>query len=173
VRRYSHYLAIFVSLCLMAAILIFRSQIVHLGNYGYLGVFLISIATTLTIIIPVPGWAIVAGMGSVLNPALVGLVSGVGGTIGEMNGYLLGFGGRMGLQKARYYDRVVGWMNRWGGLALFVLALTPNPLFDVAAVLTGSLRYPLWKYLVYGGSGRLIKYVGYAYAGHFGLRFLF
>lgn len=172
-QRYSHYLAVFVSLALMAAIFVFRAQIVHLGNYGYLGVFLISIATTVTIVIPVPGWAIVVEMGTVLNPALVGLLSGVGGTIGEMNGYLLGYGGQMGLQKTRHYDRVVGWMRHWGGLTIFVLALIPNPFFDLAGLISGSLRYPLWKYLVYGGSGRLIKYISYAYAGHFGLRFLF
>ena len=157
----------------MAVIFIFRSQIVHLGNYGYLGVFLISIVTTLTIVVPIPGGAIIAGMGTVLNPALVGLLSGVGATVGEMNGYLLGYGGQMGLQKIRHYDRVAGWMRHWGGLTLFVLALIPNPLFDLAALISGSQRYPLWKYVVYGGSGRLIKFVGYAYAGHFGLHFLF
>ncbi|MDP2743805.1 MAG: hypothetical protein Q8P00_01910 [Dehalococcoidia bacterium] len=74
-----------------------------MGNYGYLGVFLISIATTLTIAIPLPGWTIVVEMGAVLNPALVGLLSGIGGTIGELNGYLLGYGGQMHLEKARHY----------------------------------------------------------------------
>ncbi|MDP2743806.1 MAG: hypothetical protein Q8P00_01915 [Dehalococcoidia bacterium] len=69
--------------------------------------------------------------------------------------------------------RVADWMRHRGGLTLFVMALIPNPLFDLAGLTSGSLRYPLWKYLVYGGSGRLIKYIGFAYAGHFSLRFLF
>jgi len=60
-------------------------------------------------------------------------------------------------------------MKRWGAVTLFVLALIPNPLFDVAGAVAGALRFPLWKFLLYSGAGRIIKHTFFALAGTWGI----
>jgi len=149
-----------------------RGMVSHFRGYGYLGVFLISLISSATIIVPVPGMLIVAAMGTVLNPLLIGIISGIGATICETTGYLLGYGGRAIVRDNQTYQVMVGWMRRWGGWTLFVLALLPNPLFDMAGLVAGILKYPLWRYYVFGMAGRVPKHIFYAFAGNLGLRWL-
>jgi membrane protein YqaA with SNARE-associated domain len=147
-----------------------------LGGYGYLGVFVLSVLGSATIVVPVPGLVLVFTLGGTLNPLLLGLVSGVGGTLGETTGYLLGYGGRVAIENMSLYHRVEGWMKRWGAATIFILAVIPNPVFDVAGAAAGALRFPLWKFLIYGGAGRIVKHTFVAFAGAWGmesiLRFL-
>lgn len=167
--------------------------------YTYAGVFLISMAVSATIILPAPGWLIFATLGATLNPFLVGVVSAAGGTVGELTGYLLGYSGRATIKNVSLdwrsirwlettaphpvssaakilrsinYPRMVDWMNRRGGWVIFVLALIPNPLFDVAGAVAGALRMPVWKFLLYGFLGRTPKHIAYALAGGFSLGIL-
>jgi membrane protein YqaA with SNARE-associated domain len=56
-------------------------------------------------------------------------------------------------------------MKRWGSLTIFVLALIPNPLFDIAGAIAGLLRFPLWKFLLVGAAGRIPKHIFFAYSG--------
>lgn len=164
------------SLILVIALSIFlvanRGMVAQFRGYGYLGVFLISLVSSATIIVPVPGMIIVAAMGAVLNPWLIGIISGIGATLGETTGYFLGYGGRAVVRHNQTYEVMVGWIRRWGGWTLFVLALLPNPLFDVAGMVAGVLKYPLWKYYVFGGAGRIPKHIFYAFAGNLGLQWL-
>lgn len=161
--------ALLFSLAIIVLAVLFRQKIAGLGSYGYLGVFGISVLGAATIIVPVPALALVFTMGNTLNPLLVGLISGVGGTLGETTGYLLGYGGRAAIETKGMYRRVEGWMKRWGALAIFVLALIPNPVFDVAGAAAGALRFPLWKFYLYGGVGRIIKHTAVALAGAWGM----
>jgi membrane protein YqaA with SNARE-associated domain len=131
-ERYLQIVALLFVLALSVFIFLSREKVVALGAYGYLGVFLISIITCSSIVVPVPGWILVATFGAILNPVLVGIVSGLGGTIGEMTGYLLGYGGRLAVENVGIYTRMVQWMKRWGSVTIFVLALIPNPFFDLA-----------------------------------------
>ena len=172
-ERYLQILALLFVIALSVFIILNRQKVTELEGYGYLGVFLISIISSASIVLPVPGWILVATMAFTLNnPILVGVVSGLGGTIGEMTGYLLGYGGRLAVENVRIYTRMVHWMKRWGSITIFVLALIPNPLFDVAGAAAGSLRFPVWKFLLFGAAGRIPKNVLFAYIGIWGLHFL-
>ena len=162
-------LALMLALLLLALIAVFRSRIMELVGYGYLGVFILSVLGSATIVVPVPGLALVFTLGGTLNPLLLGLVSGVGGTLGETTGYLLGYGGRVAIENMSLYHRVEGWMKRWGAATIFVLAVIPNPVFDVAGAAAGALRFPLWKFLIYGGAGRIVKHTFVAFAGAWGM----
>ena len=154
-----------------AVIVIFRSQIAGFGEYGYFGAFLVPLLCSATVVVPVPGLIIVFTLGAVLNPLLVGVISGVGGTLGETTGYLVGYGGRAAVENVGLYKRVEGWMKHWAPITLFVLALIPNPLFDIAGAAAGALRVPLWKFWLYGGAGRIIKHAAFAFAGAWGVEF--
>jgi len=136
-------------------------------SLGYVGAFIVSLISSASLVLPVPGLFIIAAIGAApgFNPVLVGLVAAVGSTIGELTGYGLGFGGRIAVEKVPKYDVVVGWMRKWGSATIFVLSLIPNPIFDVAGIASGSLKFPLWKFLLWGFLGRLPKTIMYAYFG--------
>ena len=48
----------------------------------------------------------------------------------------------------------------------------PNPLFDVAGIAAGALRYPLWQFLLVVGSGKMVKFFVFAYACSFSAAWL-
>jgi len=171
-ERYLQILALLFVLALSVFLLLNREKVAELEVYGYLGVFLISIITCSSIVVPVPGWILVAALGAILNPILVGIVSGLGGTIGEMTGYLLGYGGRLAVDNVGLYTKMVQWMKSWGSVTIFILALIPNPFFDLAGAAAGLLRFPIWKFLLFGAAGRIPKHIFFAYIGVWGFQFL-
>ncbi len=165
-------LTVLFALFICMLIVVFREYIAALECYGYLSAFLVPMLCCATIVVPVPGLIIVFTLGAVLNPLLVGIISGVGGTLGETTGYLVGFGGRTMIANMRWYYRIENWIRRWAASTLFVLALIPNPLFDIAGAAAGALRVPLWKFLIFGGAGRVIKHIFFAFAGAWGTEFV-
>ncbi len=56
-------------------------------------------------------------------------------------------------------------MRRYGLWVIFVLALIPNPVFDVAGIICGVLRIPVWKFLLAAGAGKVLKATIIAYLG--------
>ena len=176
-RNIRYIVGFFVVIIVMGGILYlywrFPEKIDELETYGYLGAFLVSALSSATIIVPVPGLIIVFTLGAMLNPWLVGIISGIGGTLGELTGYLLGYSGRVAIQNIKLYQRMEYWMRRWGSITILVLAVIPNPVFDIAGAVAGALRFPLWKFCVYGGFGRIIKHTLVAFAGAWGMEFAF
>ena len=139
----------------------------ELQNVGYAGVLAVNVIGSASVIVPVPGLAVVCGAsaGDVgLNPVLLGLAGGFGSTVGEMSGYLAGYGGNTLIQRSKHYERFRQLVIRNGGMALFVLSVIPNPLFDIAGIAAGSLGYPLKRFLLYVLAGKVIKFVVVAYA---------
>jgi uncharacterized membrane protein YdjX (TVP38/TMEM64 family) len=153
------------SLAITALILAFREQLLALRGYGYLGVFLISMLGNATVILPVPSLAIVFAGGGVLNPLLVGLVAGVGEPIGELTAYLAGYAGNAVVEDDERFVRIRAWMERRGFVTLLVLSAIPNPVFDMAGIAAGMLRFPVARFLLACWIGKTIKAVLIAYLG--------
>ncbi len=158
-------LALLFSITVTALILSFRDHLLELGAYGYLGVFLISMLGTATVILPVPSLAIVFAGGGVLNPLLVGLVAGLGEPIGELTAYLTGYAGNVVVEDSERFDRIRNWMERRGFATLFVLSVIPNPLFDWAGIAAGMLRFPVPRFLLACWMGKTLKAIAIAYLG--------
>ena len=162
-------LTVFLAIAITAALFLFREQVNNLGNYGYLGAFLISLITSATVVVPVPGIVALFALGSTLNPVLVGLVGAAGGILGETVGFMVGHEGHALVQHpGRLYLRMEAWMRRWGSWAVFAFAAAPLPLFDVAGIIAGALRFPLWKFLLIGWAGKSIKFVLLVLVGAWG-----
>ena len=125
--------------------------------YGYPGIFLISLLSSATIIIPAPSLALVPVVGSVLNPFWVGLCAGAGEALGELSGYAAGYSGRAVIEKRDQYERMVAWTQRYGLWVILVLSIIPNPFFDLAGVAAGALRIPLLRFLLTCWVGKTIK----------------
>ena len=159
------YAGIVFAVALSIAIWVFRDQLRSVGNYGYLGIFLIAVAGNATIILPVPTIVTAFAGGSVFNPIAVGLVSAAGATIGELTGYMAGRSGTAIVENQEVYDRFKRWMTRHGLLALFVLAAIPNPLFDVAGIIAGLSKMKVSTYLIVVCAGKIVKFLAIAYLG--------
>jgi len=155
-------------IAITAVLFIYQDKVAELGNYGYLSAFLISLVTNASVILPMPGFLILISLAATFNPVLVGLAGATGGVIGEITGYLAGYSGRAVIQNRRLYIRVEGWMKRWGVWAIFVFAVAPFLLFDIAGMVAGALRFPFWKFLLVAWVGKSIKYIGLLVAGAWG-----
>ena len=151
----------------------FSIWLARYAGLKYLGIFILSMAASATLIIPIPGLAMTSALGAISpdpwDPLWVGIASGLGATIGELTGYMLGFSGRMAIPYTKTYERVVGWMAKWGNWTIFLLALIPNPLFDIAGMASGILKYPAWKFMLLGAAGRLPKHILFSYLGYWGI----
>jgi membrane protein YqaA with SNARE-associated domain len=142
-----------------------RDRFVALAGVGYVGIFLVSLLGNATIILPAPSLALVFAMGAALPPLLVGLAAGAGEALGELTGYAAGFAGRVVIEDHQTYQRLAAWMQRRGGITIFVLSAIPNPFFDLAGIAAGTLRYPLWRFLLFCWLGKTLKTTFVAWAG--------
>jgi uncharacterized membrane protein YdjX (TVP38/TMEM64 family) len=160
-----HIGALIFSVAITVMILGFRQQIADLGGLGYLGIFLMAVLGNATLVLPVPSLAVVFAGGGVLNPLYVGLVSGLGEPLGELTGYLAGYGGSAIVMETKHYARLEEWMTHRGFITLLILSAIPNPLFDLAGMAAGALRYPVPKFLLACWLGKTIKAIAIAYLG--------
>ena len=146
----------------------YPEQVSELKNYGYPGIFLISLILNATIIFPVGNVIVIATLGAALPSApLVGLIGGAGAAIGEMTGYMAGYSGRTIVSRQKTYIRLERWVKKWGVLAVFVLSVVPF-FFDLAGIAAGALRLPVWKFWIACWLGRTILYIIIARVGTLG-----
>jgi uncharacterized membrane protein YdjX (TVP38/TMEM64 family) len=157
---------------LTVLLVINRDKIQGLKAYGYPGIFLFSILANATILVPVPGVVFTSAMGAVFNPLFVSFAAGAGAAIGELSGYLAGFSGQAVVEGSEKYQRVVRWMKKYGDITILVLAFIPNPLFDLAGIIAGILKMPVWKFLIYCIIGKILKMMMFAYSGYWVINFI-
>jgi len=153
----------------LVAAVYFRDRLQELAAYGYAAVFLVGLLSNATIILPIPGLAVSSVLGGVFNPWLVGIVAGIGQALGELSGYLLGYSGQTLVARRPIYERLYGWMRRYGVWVIFVLAVIPNPVFDIGGMIAGALRFPLWKFLTSCAAGKIVKNIAFALAGYYSI----
>jgi uncharacterized membrane protein YdjX (TVP38/TMEM64 family) len=124
---------------------------------GLLVLFALAALSTATLILPAPGLALTAIAGAAGDPIVVGVVAGLGQAIGELTGYAAGRSGSALLPDNAATARISGWLKRRGMVVIFVLAVIPNPVFDVAGIAAGALAMPLRRYLGAAASGKVLK----------------
>lgn len=164
-RPWGRWLALGLALVITGAAFLASSYFERLSEYGYVGVFLIMVISSATIVLPVPGAVAIFLLGSTLDPWLLGLVAGLGGALGETTGYLAGFGGGIALEKRPFYNRLSDWMHRRGGITIFLIGLVGVLPFDVAGIAAGALRYPLWRFLLFAALGKTPRFILIAWSG--------
>ena len=144
----------------------------QLSTIGYPGVFFLSFLGSAALVLPVPGLISLCAVSVVLVPVYLGLAAAAGETLGEISGYAIGYGGGGMVENNRHYRRVRGWMESRGWLIILILAVVPNPLFDLVGVAAGATRYPVTRFLGIVLVGKVIKGVTIAYLCHHGIRAL-
>jgi membrane protein YqaA with SNARE-associated domain len=146
---------------------LFQDKIKELGDYGYLGAFLISLLTNASILLPMPSLILLFPLGAAFNPVYVGLAAGAGGALGEMTAYIAGYSGRGIWHDNPNYIKAGNWLKKWGVVIIFVYCVTPMPL-DLMGLAAGNLRFPAWKFFAACLPAKIIKYIVLAYAGAWG-----
>lgn len=164
-KKHSYLLSLIFALVISVVIFIFRDKFVQLEEYGYLGIFLISVLGNATVILPVPVILTAFIGGGIFNPFIVGIVTAVGAAIGELTGYLVGYGGKVVIKDSKKLIKIEGWMKKHGLWVLFVLSAIPNPFFDLAGIVAGATGVPVYKYLIVVTLGKMVKFITISYLG--------
>lgn len=145
-----------------------------INNFSYLGVIVVSAISSASIIFPLPGFAVVFTLGSIMNPLLLGITAGVGAAIGELTGYLIGLGGgKLILKKrAKKIAEIQNMFNKYRGrIVIFIFALTPLP-FDIVGIFCGTIKYDLKKFFIALLAGKIIRFIILAYAGFYSINWI-
>lgn len=164
-NNFSRFLAIAGAILITLFVLALSPRIKEFQALGYFGGFLIMLLSNATVIFPVPGVIFVTALGATLNPWLVGLFAGPGAALGEFTGYLAGYGGVAPIDHTRIYKRFDKLMDKYGLWLIFVLAIIPNPLFDMAGILAGAAEIPKKKFFLTVLIGKTIQATLLAWAG--------
>lgn len=166
-----HLLPLGLALMVVLAVALVRGSLLGLEVVSYLTIFVLSLAGSGGMILPVPSLAAVCTGPSLfgLSPILVALVATTAESLGEFVGYGAGYSGGLFFQRRRIFQVICDWMQRRGGLALFLFAVIPNPFFDVVGVAAGGLRYPIHRFFAVIWVAKLVKTLIVAYACGYGL----
>jgi len=152
----------------------FDLSVEGLATTTYLAVFVVTLVSNASIIIPVPIFVgIMIAAANVMaevspwGPVLIALTASTAGTLGEMTGYYAGYLGKKIIiaEATPGYEKLVGWMKRHGMLAVFLLSLQPILPFDIAGLVSGVSRIPLWKFVLPCWAGKFPKYLLGCYFG--------
>jgi membrane protein YqaA with SNARE-associated domain len=147
--------------------------------FGYFGNFLISFLGNATILIPFPYMVVTFILGGLTNqitseflfdPWLVGLLSGLGATLGEMTGYIIGYTGGQLIDKNQRnsFGEYMNEHPRATPLVVWFLAVTPLP-DDVLIIPLGAAKYPWWKVMIPQFIGKTMFMTFIAWSGRIGL----
>jgi membrane protein YqaA with SNARE-associated domain len=141
-------------------------------QYGYLGVFLISLLGAMSIFVPIPYTVVIfiLGASSSFEPLWIAVAAGAGAAIGEFSGYLVGFGGRrvIGERYKKKMNFLTKLFKKYGPIAIFVFALTPLP-DDLLFIPLGIMRYGLIQAFIPALLGKFFSNLIIAYSGRLSL----
>lgn len=143
------------------------------STYGYLGAFVISLFGNFTIFFPVPFTLTIYAFGSTLNPLYLGMVCGIGSTIGEFSAYLIGRGGRRVLDEKyeKRLETVKLLIQEYGVFVIFIFAVLPLP-DDLILIPLGILRYDIRKAMFSMFVGKTVMCTLIAYGGRYSYEFV-
>ncbi len=145
-------------------------------SFGYLGVFAAMIIVNASVFLPLPGFVIIVAAAAFLNPFLVGLAAALGGALGELTSYAIGYGGGKALEKKlrknRWYFTIEKlFKSHKGAAAIFIFTVLPLAV-DIVGIVCGVLKYDKKKFLIIVFLGKLLLYTAIAYASVLGIGFL-
>lgn len=135
----------------------FRDALLAFGQFGLVGLLLLSIIGNATVFIPAPVFVVACAAGPIYGPIATGVVAGVGSAIGEMTGYMAGYGGTAVLPQGQMYLRMHDLMRRFGPIVIFVLSALPNPAFDVGGLIAGALKMNPLAFFAATALGKVLR----------------
>jgi membrane protein DedA with SNARE-associated domain len=185
-------LAIIITIGFCAAAIYYKDALMstdYLARFGLLGVLIVAFiagSTFSVTAIPVPYWllvftlpGIVAEEWGILAPVWVGLLAGLGASLGQFITFMIGYGGRSLSKRvtskfsSNFYNEAISWAERHGSLAVFVMSAVFNPLHLPMTIAIAALGYPPHKFFFFCFLGSALKSLVIAFCGYYGLTSLF
>jgi len=144
-------------------------------QYGYFGIFLISLFGAMSIFFPIPYTVVIFWIGAlkVFDPIWIAVAAGIGSTIGEFSGYLIGFGGRKVISQKykKKMDFLMRLFKKYGSALIFIFSLTPLP-DDLLFIPLGVMRYSMIRAFIPALIGKFVMNLIIAYSGRFSLQII-
>ncbi len=149
-------------------------------QYGYFGIFFISLVGALSIFFPIPYTVVIFTLGGLQNngvyvfdPVWIATAAGLGSALGEFSGYLIGFGGRKVISERykRRMELLVKVFNRYGPIVIFLFALTPFP-DDLLFIPLGVMHYSILRAFIPALVGKFCMNLIVAYSGRLSINLL-
>ena len=144
-------------------------------QYGYLGIFFISLIGSMSLFVPIPYTIVIFTMGGLpgFEPLWIAVAAGLGSSVGEFSGYLIGVGGRktFSQKNRKKMDFLMKLFNKFGPVAIFLFALTPLP-DDLLFIPLGVMRYSLIRAFIPALIGKFFSNLIIAYSGRWSLEII-
>jgi membrane protein YqaA with SNARE-associated domain len=129
-------------------------------SFAYVGAFVVTFLANALIAIPIPYIPIVAHIGATAAmPWLVVVLAALASVLGESVAFLAGRAEEGLVSEHPVYRRVHRVAERplLAGAMLFLFAVPPNPIFDVAGLAAGAVGVPYRVFFVSVFAARLIR----------------
>lgn len=140
----------------MVAAFIFKDEIEEYAATGYLGVLVACFASTATILLPAPGIFVVIQYAQILNPVYVVLIGGLGTSLGELLGYLLGKECTE-IMTINTEKKIFNLVREHPLLMVFLFSFAPLPFFDVIGICAGMVKLNPLKFWLACLFGKILK----------------
>lgn len=129
-------------------------------SFAYVGAFVVTFLANALIAIPIPYIPVVAHIGATAGmPWLVVFLAALASVLGESVAFLAGRAEEGLVSEHPIYKRVHQVAGRpvLAGALLFVFAVPPNPIFDVAGLAAGAVGVRYYVFFISVFAARLIR----------------
>ena len=146
-----------------------------IGLVGIPMIILLGFIGSVTVIIPVPVIPLVFTGAAILNPVGLVIAAAASITAGMAVCYILGRRGhtraaRVTAESQASLPRPISSFYSWStdnvGTASFIIAATPNPVFDYAGIIAGATRVDVRRFLAGTFFGKMAQASVIAFLGH-------
>jgi uncharacterized membrane protein YdjX (TVP38/TMEM64 family) len=135
-----------------------------IDTFGYLGIFIVEAIANATLFFPIPGAIFTMASGLFLNPIMVGIYAGLGAAVGELTGYLVGFGGGVLIEDKVEFKSMRRVYAKYGLWTIYIFSAIPFP-FDIIGIICGVLRVRPLAFFVLTALGKITSRVMLAAVG--------
>ena len=146
-----------------------------IGAIGIPAIILFGFLGSVTVVLPVPVLSLVFAGATILNPITLVIAAAASITAGMAVCYFMGKRGHSRAVRAaetgqqnfpKPITNLYSWSTENGGTASFLLAATPNPVFDYAGFIAGAGRMNAQRFLAGTFAGKVTQASVIAFLGH-------
>jgi membrane protein DedA with SNARE-associated domain len=145
------------------------------GAIGIPAIIILGFLGSVTVMVPVPVLSVVFAGATIINPVLLVVAAAASITAGMAVCYILGKRGHSRAARAattsqerfpKPITNLYAWSAENVGTASFLIAATPNPVFDYAGFIAGAAKMNPQRFLAGTFMGKIAQSSVIAYLGH-------